>query len=330
MPVAVIGAGLAGSACARALQSAGETVVVFDKGRGPGGRASTRRADTPLGEARFDHGAQYANGAHGPLWPLLEDALIDGHAARWTGRFVEIGAGGVVTDMEPKSRIVGAPGMNAIVRAAQDGLDVRFSQRAQALTKDDAGWRIAMEDGGAEGPFDAIALAIPAPQAAELLKEPAPDLAAVANGVVAEPNWTLMAAFEAPLPLDFDAAKVAGDGPVAWVASETSKPARPDVPAYTAQASIAWSKAHLEDDASTVAVVMLDALLALCPSQPPAAVHASAHRWRYAYAAQPVGRPCQWDRAAQLGVCGDWFLGPKLEHAWASGQALALAMSVKL
>ena len=33
----------------------GWAVTVFDKGRGPGGRLATRRAD----DLRFDHGAQY-------------------------------------------------------------------------------------------------------------------------------------------------------------------------------------------------------------------------------------------------------------------------------
>lgn len=40
--VAVIGAGIAGAACARALSLAGRSVHVFDKSRGPGGRLATR------------------------------------------------------------------------------------------------------------------------------------------------------------------------------------------------------------------------------------------------------------------------------------------------
>ena len=47
--VAVIGAGLAGLACATALARAGHAVTVLDKGRGPGGRMSARRVETSLG-----------------------------------------------------------------------------------------------------------------------------------------------------------------------------------------------------------------------------------------------------------------------------------------
>ena len=57
--VLIIGAGMAGLSCAAALGSVGHAVTLIDKARGPGGRMSTRRVDTPLGQAAFDHGAQY-------------------------------------------------------------------------------------------------------------------------------------------------------------------------------------------------------------------------------------------------------------------------------
>ena len=53
--VAVIGAGVAGLTCARELARSGVDVGVFEKARGGGGRAATRRT----GDYHFDHGAQY-------------------------------------------------------------------------------------------------------------------------------------------------------------------------------------------------------------------------------------------------------------------------------
>jgi len=51
MKIAIIGAGMSGLACADALLEVGHEVSLFDKGRGPGGRMSTRRIMTGLGEA---------------------------------------------------------------------------------------------------------------------------------------------------------------------------------------------------------------------------------------------------------------------------------------
>ena len=53
--VVVVGAGLAGLMAARRAAAAGHEVVLFDKGRSPGGRLATRR----IGTAAFDHGAQF-------------------------------------------------------------------------------------------------------------------------------------------------------------------------------------------------------------------------------------------------------------------------------
>ena len=52
---AIIGAGIAGLTLARRLTDGGRDVVVFDKSRGVGGRAATRRARGMC----IDHGAQY-------------------------------------------------------------------------------------------------------------------------------------------------------------------------------------------------------------------------------------------------------------------------------
>ena len=96
---AVIGAGIAGLSCARALAASGVHVTVFDKSRGSGGRMSTRRGE---GWA-CDHGAQYFT-ARDPLFQAeLARWQAAGVAARWQprltvfdadGRRAERGAGG--------------------------------------------------------------------------------------------------------------------------------------------------------------------------------------------------------------------------------------------
>ena len=52
---AIVGAGMAGIACARTLVQAGHRVTLFEKSAGIGGRMSTRRSQF----GTFDHGAQY-------------------------------------------------------------------------------------------------------------------------------------------------------------------------------------------------------------------------------------------------------------------------------
>ena len=57
--ITIIGAGMAGLACAKRLVSAGYTPLMLDKGRSIGGRMATRRVTLAADEVSFDHGAQY-------------------------------------------------------------------------------------------------------------------------------------------------------------------------------------------------------------------------------------------------------------------------------
>ena len=80
--VAIVGAGVAGLAAARALLEAGHAPVVLDKGRGPGGRISTRRAE-PFA---FDHGAQYFTARDPRFVEQVAAWEAGGVVARWEGR----------------------------------------------------------------------------------------------------------------------------------------------------------------------------------------------------------------------------------------------------
>ena len=130
MRIGIVGAGMAGLSCAQELQRRGHDPVLFDKGRGPGGRMSTRRIDTPLGEAAFDHGAQYLT-ARDPAFVAQVERWADaGHVARWPA------AG--------PDAWVGTPAMNAPIRAMAQRCDVRWNTRVETLHHD-GDWRIGEE-----------------------------------------------------------------------------------------------------------------------------------------------------------------------------------------
>ncbi len=107
MRIGIVGAGIAGLACAHRLAGRGHDVVLFDKGRGPGGRMSTRRVQTPGGEAHFDHGAQYFTVRDDDFAQQVSAWIDDGVVAPWPAA----GSGAYV----------GVPAMNSPVRRAGRG-----------------------------------------------------------------------------------------------------------------------------------------------------------------------------------------------------------------
>lgn len=308
MKIAIIGAGMAGLSCAEALAAAGHAVRVLDKGRGPGGRMSTRRVETPEGEVSFDHGAQFFT---------VRDPAFAARAAAWT-------AAGVAAPWPAAGpeALVGVPGMNAPIRAMAAGLDVAWSARVDDIARQETAWRLSGE--GFEPLLaDAVVVATPGEQAAVLLAKVAPEFAARADAVVSEPCWSVMVALSAPLSAPADVLR--DSGPLSWAARNCAKPGRTGPEAWVLQASPDWSRAHLEDAAEDVAGALLFALEAAIAGPLPPPLSLQAHRWRYART-MAKGAPPLWSPQGRVGACGDWLGGARIEAAWRSGHDLAAAI----
>lgn len=324
---AVIGAGLAGAAAARALADRGVKVVIFDKGRGPGGRMSTRRAQTPEGEIRFDHGAQFITATGESFSTLLEDARSKGAADLWTGRTVSIDRGGNAESLREKTRWVGVPGMNAIVKAALDGFDVRLGAKALKISGEAGAWSVHFESGAVEGPFDRLVLTLPPEQLIDFLARSDGDfseLIAEAINARLSPCWAVMTVPGQAADLGFDGAKLLG-GAVRWMARMNSRPGQEGPDAWVLHASPDWTDAFLESDPETVATALTEE--AFIRFGLPLPVWSQAHRWRYALVTDAPGTPFKLDPTGTVGCAGDWRLGPRAELAWDSGDALGDALA---
>ena len=322
--VAIVGAGLAGLACARALQADGIAVRVLEKSRGPAGRMSTRQGDG----WQCDHGAQYFTARDPDFRAEVTRWCEDGVAAPWAGRIRAIDAGGLRTpNPPPLERFVGVPRMTSPAARLAEGLSVDTHCEIRELRRDPHGWRLRAESAGwlAET-FDAVLVAAPGPQAAALLAAHAPEVARIARGAPMRGAWALMLRYDAPLALPFDGAFV-NHGPLRWIARDSSKPGREGPETWLLHATPEWSAPRLEAPAEIVAKPMIEAFASLGAPTPAAW---TAHRWRYADTAPPLEKGCVWDPDAAVGLCGDWLDAGKVEGAWLSGRKLARRVSASL
>lgn len=313
--IAIVGAGLAGIACARVLSQQGRRVVLFDKGRRPGGRLSSRRAC----ESTFDHGAPLFT-ATGPFRRHVEAWAESGFVRPWRGRFATISPDGSRRswDVEPW---VGTPTMSAIPRALAEGLDVRARVRVGTVEPERGGWALRDDRGEALGVFDTVIVDTPAGQAVPLLPEPLRGRASAAEANM-EPCWTAMIVPAAPWDPGYDAAQFEV-GPVSRAFAQASKPGRGALPGWVLHARGDWTSAHWDEEPEAVIEALVDAI----GGPVGALAFAQAHRWRYARASVGMPEACLWDPQARIGACGDWCGGPGLQGAWHSGLALAEAVS---
>jgi renalase len=324
--IAIIGAGIAGLACAQVLSQAGHHVQLFDKGRGPGGRMATRRAQTELGEVSFDHGAQYFTARDPAFVSLVQDLISREAVAPWTGELVRLAGDGTNKPLTYEPIYVGVPGMNGVIRALAAPLKIQWGTRVEAINQAQSTWQLTTDTGANLGNFDAVVCAVPAEQVAPLLQVHAPDLVKLATLVTSLPCWTGMFAFDAPLANPFDAMRLEAHDVIDFIAMNHSKPSRTGPASYVVQARADWSKAHLEESAESVAATLLDGLLAFSDNRPKL-IYETAHRWRFARVEVENGQGYGFDRDKQIGVCGDWLLGPRIEAAWLSGHRLGLRMT---
>lgn len=305
----VIGAGMAGLACATALVQHGARVTVLDKGRGPGGRMAARRVEIAGDEVSFDHGAQYFTARDEGFRAAVAAWEQAGAAARWPA------AG--------DDAWVGTPGMNAPIRAMARQCDVRWGVRAERLTRAGGAWQVETDAGVFSAPT--VLVAVPAEQAAELLAEAAPALAQLAGSVTSAPCWAVMAAFAAPLGAPLDTYRSA-TGPISWAARNSAKPERGGAEAWVIHASPGRSRRLIDRPKDEVAEILLADFFSASGIAPVPPLHRDAHRWLYAQPQALKGEGARFDAALGLGIAGDWLHSPRVEGAWLSGRMLAAAV----
>lgn len=311
--IAIVGGGMAGLSCAQRLRRMGHDVQVFDKGRGPGGRVCTRHDATA---GNFDHGAQFVTVRDPDFEIWINEGIATGSVARaaWRLRRPDREPG----DREDPTRWVGSPSMSALAQALVQDLSVERGVRIVGLQRHGQDWYLDAEGGQRWGPFTQVVLAVPAPQAHELLEPVAPSLAARVAQARMAPCWALMVSWDEPLDLPFDAMEA--EHPVlAWVARDASKPGRDSGERWVLHAGASWSHTHLEAPAEDVVAPLLAAFDDWAGQALPAPRHARAHRWRYAKVVEALGVQGLLDEGLGLAACGDWCRGSRVEDAWLSG-----------
>jgi len=319
LAVGIVGAGMAGAACARALLDAGHAVTLFDEGLGPGGRASTLRE----GERSFDLGAQYFTVRDERFARYARSWWQERFVVEWKPRLAVLGTPkpGVVSEPAASTvRLVASPGMHVLLERMLEGIDVRYGQRVDGLARRGERFAFTKEGGAPMGEYDAVVVAVPSPRAAALIDPLDYAMASRVREATMGPTWAAMLAFDAPCAIDFDAAFV-NVGPLGWLSRDSSKPDRHEGERWVLHASAEWSQAHVDEPGEVVLPQLVEAFFATTGATRVEPAFAKAHLWRDALAVKPLGEACVVHASGRLVACGDWCLGSRLELAYLSGSA---------
>ncbi len=315
--VAVVGAGISGLVAAKTLSDHNVPVHMFDKGRAPGGRASTRRQ----GDFEFDHGAQYFTARDERFVTQVRSWLRDGVVQTWGGEIGVAHGGSVESKLTSIERYVGVPRMSALARNLASGIRVDSGTFVAGVERVGNRWKLLDGDHESLGTYDVVVVALPPEQAFKLLTS-SPSLAAKASSVEMQPCWASLVVFDKPLSLKVDGLFM-DDDILSWVARNNSKPGRPRYESWVLHASPEWSQRHIGWQAEDVGSVLLKGFLEASGAPETGVLHLNSHLWRYAQAATPLSEGCLWDDKLGIGACGDWCNGSRIEGAFLSGISVA-------
>ena len=309
--VVVVGAGLAGVACARELRAAGVGVRLLDRGHVPGGRMASRR----LWERRVDLGASYFTVSDDDFAAIVDDWSGRGLAREWTDTFTVLGDAPAESKTGPV-RWGASGGLRSLVEDLATGLDVERREVGDLAEVDAPVVVLAMPDPQARR------LVGSHPVAAVLDREWEPVIAVAAQW--AQRTWD-----DVSPTGRFDGAFVNDDPHLSWVADDGRRRGD-DGPVLVAHSTPELAAQHLAEPAGAAPAV-LDSLRRRLGLGEPDEVH--VHRWTFA---RPVGERQEpyalVDGADTLvGACGDgWGPSPKVETAWLSGTRLGKALAQRL
>lgn len=317
MRVAIIGAGIAGLACARELR--GHDVVIYEKSRGVGGRVNTRKT----GEFVWDTGATSIAPRGKRIQSVMLDQLDSSHLHRIELPIAVHSALRVMPGNPERNsvpRYVYTNGIAELPKQLAANLDIRFERTITEIKKVGAEYEVEDER------FDAVVLTPPIPQTAQLLwtlDESRP----IAN-VKYRTSLSVLLAFESPNPTSSYHALIDPEQahPLLWLSIDSAKsPNRAPLGSSTmvAQLSARYSHENYSHSDEEIVETTLKFLTHLYGDAFSTPVHAMVKKWKYS---QPE-TIAQFDAVnipgSKILIASDGLLGGRIEDAYECGAKVA-------
>ena len=311
----IIGSGIAGSTIAHLL-SKKYSVQILDKARGPGGRASNKRFKQNLS---FDHGVQYISPKSKEFLAFIKTLCKKKEAKIWSGNHLDF----TFEKKDISEKFIGMKGNNFISKYYTKKIKKSFQSSVKSIFNNKYFWEIKL-DNDESIQARSLILTCPFPQskkiAGKYLEKKISNLK-----INMEPNITTMLAFKNQKTVPVSSMKF-NDDILTWAAFENSKNRfNSSNSLWTLQSSIGWARKNINHYKKNKKAenTLVSRFLNFTGYKKNNIIFKKTHGWKYSYNLKGSPFKSYWNKKLRLGLCADWFIGPKVENAWLSANDLA-------
>jgi len=310
----IIGSGISGSTIANLLNKK-NSVEVYDKARGPGGRSSFKRLNKNQG---FDHGMQYISPKSLKFKKFINDLIKKNVLKKWQGKHVYLKK----AEKKKHIKIIGKKGNNDICKFLLKNINIFFQSEVKKIEYHNNFWHLKFADGKIKI-FKKLILTCPFPQLVKLSKKFIRH-SFINKKLKMDANITVMIAikknFKRPSSYSFN------DKILGWAASENSKKRfSSKLDLWTLQSTYNWANKMInknKDNKDINSKILIDKFFKLTGFEYEKPEFILNHGWKYSSHSKKLNISSYWDPTINLGICADWFVGPRLEAGWISANDL--------
>ena len=314
--ICVIGSGISGATIANLL-SVKHPVDLFDKARGPGGRSSFKRLDKIRG---FDHGTQYISPKSAPFKKFINELIKKKILKNWSGKHLFLNS--KKKQNQNHTKIIGKKGNNDISKYLLRNINCYFENELKKINYKERKWVLTFSD-GEKRLYDKLILTCPFAQLSKLsnkfIKNPF-----IKKKIKMDANITVMIAIKKTKKNI--SSYLFEDKILGWAAKENSKKRfKNNQDLWTLQSTYSWANKKINKNKENKDVnsqTLIDQFFKLTGIKKTRVLFSLNHGWKYSSNSKPLKLKSYWNSSINLGVCADWFVGPRLEAGWISANDL--------
>jgi len=312
----VIGSGISGATIANLL-SKKNSVDLFDKARGPGGRSSFKRLDKNKG---FDHGTQYISPKSLAFKKFTESLIKKKILKIWRGNHLYFNK--FKKENKNHLKIIGRKGNNDISKYLLKNIQCYFQTELKKIEHKEKKWVLTFSDGN-KRIYEKLILTCPFAQLKNLSKKfiKAPF---IKKRVKMDANITVMFVIK---KTNKNVSSYLFDNKIlGWAAKENSKKRfKSDQDLWTLQSTHSWANKKINknrENKDLNSKTLIDHFFKLTGIKETKVLFSLNHGWMYSSNSNPLKIKSYWNSSLNLGVCADWFIGPRFEAGWISANDL--------